>query len=91
MKVVKTDWCCSSLTSTLDDLMEINVEGPTPKNFSADDAVHLWWADRMRRPNEGARKEYMYFLRAIDNTVSESSDSEPEEFALDGWDKLFME
>ena len=41
MKVVKTDRHTSPLTSTLDDLMEINVEGPTPENFFADDAVQL--------------------------------------------------
>ena len=87
MKVVKTDRRTSLLTSTLDDLMEINVEGPTPENFSADNTVQLWWADRIRRPNQGTRKEYR--PRATDNTVSESSDSEPEEFALDDWDRLF--
>jgi len=48
----------------------------------------LWWADRTRRPNQGARKEYR--PRATD-TVSESSDSEPEEFALDDWDRLFTD
>ena len=67
MKVVKTDRHTSFLTSTLDDLMETNVEGPTPENLSADDAVQLWWADRIRRPNQGARKEYR--PRATDNTV----------------------
>ena len=89
LKVVKTDRRTSLLTSTLDDLMEINVEGPTPESFSADDAVQLWWADRMRRPNQGARKQYQ--SRATDSTLSESSDSEPEEFALDDWDRLFTD
>ena len=58
LKVLKTDRWTSLLTNTLDDLMEINVEGPTPETFSADDAVQLWWADHTRRPNQGARKEY---------------------------------
>ena len=89
LKVLKTDRRTSLLTSTLDDLMEINVEGPTPENFSADGAVQLWWADRTRRPNQGARKEYR--PRATDNTVSENSDSDSEEFALEDWDKLFTE
>ena len=69
--------------------MEINIEGPTPESFSADDAVQLLWADRMRRPNQGARKQYQ--SRATDSTLSESSDSEPEEFALDNWDRLFTD
>ena len=89
MKVVKTNHRTSLLTSTLDDLMEINVEGPTPESFSAADAVQLWWADRIRRPNQRARKDY--HPRPTDNAVSESSDSEPEEFALHDWNRLFTD
>ena len=45
-------------TTTLDDLMEIACEGPEFEKFSAEDAVHLWWEDRNRRPNQKPRKEY---------------------------------
>ena len=41
LKVIKTDCCTSLHITTLDDLMEINVEGPSPVNFSAEHAVNL--------------------------------------------------
>ena len=70
--------------------MEINVEGATPDNLSADAAVQLWWADCMRRPNQRIRKEYR---SRVKDTVAESSESgsELEEFALDDWNRLFAQ
>ena len=53
MKVLKTERCTWLLTNTLDDLIEINLEGPTPEHFSAGDAVQLWYQDRTR-PNQSA-------------------------------------
>lgn len=58
LKVIKTDRRSSLQITTLDDLMEINVEGPSLASFSADKAVELWWSDRRRRPNQEPRKEY---------------------------------
>ena len=58
LKVIKTDRRTSLHITTLDDLMEINVEGPSPVNFSAEHAVNLWWSDRAGRPNQVPRKEY---------------------------------
>ena len=91
MKVVKTNRRTSLLTSTLDNLMEINVEGPTPENFNADGAVQLWWLDCTRRPNQSARKEYRPRVTKNPPSESSSSDSEQEEFALDEWDRLFTD
>ena len=89
LKVVKTDRRTSLLTSTLDDLMEINVEGPNPQDISADDAVQLWWADRVRRPSQGARK----VRSTATETLPGDSDSAPEvqEFTLDDWGRLFTD
>ena len=46
--------------STLDDLIEIYVEGPTLENFCADGAIDLWLDDcsTSRRPHQSARKLY---------------------------------
>ena len=49
LKVINTDRRSSLQIDTIDDLMEINVEGPSPVNFSAENAVDLWWADRRHR------------------------------------------
>ena len=55
-KVVKTDRCTSLYTSILDDLLEINVEGPPAESFCSDQAIQLWWSDRTQRPNQAPRK-----------------------------------
>ena len=41
MKVIKTEHRTSLNTSTLNDLMEINIEGPSFENVSADQAADL--------------------------------------------------
>ena len=41
LKVLKTDRRNRLLTGTLDDLLQINIEGPSPENFQANDAVRL--------------------------------------------------
>ena len=58
MKVIKTDRCKTLKSDTLEDLMEVTVEGPSLENFSADIAVELWWSDHSRRRNQRPRKEY---------------------------------
>ena len=45
LKVIKSERRTSLNTCTLNDLMVINIEGPPFENFSADQAVDLWWAD----------------------------------------------
>ena len=90
MKIVKTNRRTSLSSSTLDDLMEINVEGPELESFSPDHAVQLWWSDRTRRPNQAPRKQYR--KRASSEVESENSsnqaDLEPESM-LDAWDQWF--
>lgn len=75
MKIIKTDRRTALTSDTLDDLMEINVEGPSLSGFSADHAVQLWWADHTRRPNQTPRKEYrkrVVEAETIDNTEAET-------------------
>ena len=48
-----------SLTSTLDDLLEISIEGPPLSSLSADSAINLWRSDcRTTRTNQTKRKPY---------------------------------
>ena len=92
LKVVKTDRCTSLHMDTLDDLMEINVEGPLLENFSADLAVDLWWAECARRPNQGPRKEYRPREKDPESSTSDNPDLESKdaaEFTLDDWDDWF--
>ena len=45
LKVIKTDRRNNLNTSMLSDLLEIYVEGCPLNEFSADNAVALWWSD----------------------------------------------
>ena len=45
MKIERTNRHISLLSSTMDDLVEINAEGPELESFSPDRAVQLWWSD----------------------------------------------
>ena len=83
LKVIKTDRRSSLHISTLDDLLEINIEGPTLENFSSSTAVDLWWGERMRRPNQSET------LRPRQTEEQETPDSEFS--SLDQWDELFSD
>ena len=79
---------------TLSDLLEIKVEGPSLANFSADQAVALWWEDckTTRRVSQAPRKEY-HPRKSSSETQTESeitSESPPvESFSFKDWDKWF--
>ncbi len=94
LKVIKTDRHNSLQITTLDDLTEINVEGPPVPNISAEHAVDLWWTDCARRPNQRPRKEYQpRETRKDDEAVTFEDDqytSDTErEFTLNDWDEWF--
>ena len=89
MKLLKTEKRTRLLTSTLDELMEIKLEGPNPENLSANDAVQLWYNDRARRPCQSTRKDYR--PRAGSSSPSSTSTSvESVSFSLEEWDQLFV-
>ncbi len=45
MKIITTDRRTNLHIDTLDNLLEIQMEGPPLSRFSATEAVHLWWDD----------------------------------------------
>ena len=101
LKIIKTNIRTRLNTSTLDDLLEIFVEGPPFKDFSADSALELWWKDSCtsRRPNQGPRKVYRpRYTSSNDGNPSTStsdsvtSDTEGQDsIALDDCDEIFLE
>ena len=76
LKIIKNEKRTNLSCSTLNDLLEVNTEGPTLSNFCADSAVDLWWSDCSsgRRVNQKPRKEY----RRRKQSSSTSGDSESE-------------
>ena len=82
-------------TSTLSDLLDITVEGPELGEFSAEQAIDLWWNDTTsRRPKQSTRKQYKVqkcsTSKGADNT-SESDDDDSFALTLDDWDSWFKD
>ena len=79
LKIIKNERRASLNCSTLNDLLEVNVEGPNLGNFSADSAVDIWWSNSNsgRRVNQKPRKEYRRRQKTTEN-ASSSEDSETE-------------
>ena len=93
LKLIKTDHQTSLNTSTLSDLLDITVEGPDVKDFSAEHAVDLWWNDTTsRRPNQSTRKQYKGHECSSSREADNASDDD-DSFALtlDDWDGWFRD
>ena len=83
--------------STLDDLIEIFVEGPSLANFSADHAIDLWLHDcsTTRRPHQTTRRPYKPREKKVEGDcesleVDEAELSDENELTLDKWDQWFL-
>ena len=89
LKLVKTDRRTILHTDTLQDLLEIQVEGPALENFCPSDAVNLWWSScpTTRRVNQMPRKPYRSRKNAAPSDVVSTSGEE--HFSLTDWDTWF--
>ena len=85
LKTIKTKRRTSLHTSTLGDLLEINLEGPPLSGFSPDIAVDLWWKEccTTRRVNQNPRKEHR--PRTGEDLTEEAENLETN-LALEDWD-----
>ena len=94
LNVVKTNKRTSLTNESLDDLLLLTSDSIPLKNFCPDDAIDLWWKDKVRRPHQRSRKQYKKRTPSTssDLTVNESTDSssqcESEEDSDDGTDLL---
>ena len=88
LKIVKTKRRTSLHTSTLSDLLEINVNGPPLSLCNPDAAVDLWWREcsTTRRVNQNPRKAYQPRASSSSNQTEEESDKEESTLVLDDWD-----
>ena len=91
LKVIKTNRHTKLESTTLSDLLEIQVEGPPLDSFSANDAVSLWWKDccTTRRTNQQPRKEYACRSRESGPTSTSTTEISEDNFTLDDWDEWF--
>ena len=86
LKAVKTDRRTALNNDTLNDLLEVYIEGPPLSSFNADAAIKLWWQDCSsgRRPNQHPREEYR--PRNPESSTEEAT-IDDQTFTLDIWDK----
>ena len=79
--------------NTLNDLLEIYVEGPTLSSFCPDCAVELWWSDcsTTRRVNQQPRKQYLPQNPESSDPIQEEEEEEEEQLTLELWDEWFHE
>ena len=92
LKIIKTDRRSNLKSTTLSDLLDIQVEGPPLTSFSADRAVSLWWNDcqTTRRVNQQPRKEYRPRESGSSSTSLETTAPESEDtITLEEWVKWF--
>ena len=91
LKIIKNERRTNLSCSTLNDLLEVNTEGPSLSNFLADSAVDLWWSDSSsgRRVNQKPRKEYRKRKQSSTQAASDSEDGSETELDLDIWDSWF--
>ncbi len=84
LKVVKTNRRVNMASQTLNDLLEIYVEGPKLAEFCQDTAIELWWKDSTtpRRPNQGPRNK-----KSKDGEFDSDIDTETDELDLTLWDE----
>ena len=96
LKLIKTDRRTRLHHSTLSDLLEIPVEGPSLSNFSPKQAVEAWWnsCNTACRPNQSSRKQYAprksgNASTSTDQEIMEGSSGDQDYFALVEWDSWF--
>ena len=87
LKVIKVDKRSSLSNEVLDDLLMLNTNPCSLKDFNPDESIHRWWEDKTRRPNQQPRKDYAKRAR-VDNAEDErESDEEKESELLPEWDE----
>ena len=87
LKVIKVDKRSSLSNEVLDDLLMLNTDPCSLKDFNPDKSIHRWWEDKVRRPNQQPRKDYAKRAR-VDNADDESeSDEDKESELLLEWDE----
>ena len=80
LNVIKTNKRTSLSNESLDDLLLLTTDSVPLREFCPDEAIDLWWRDKVRRPNQSKRKQYKECTRNLtthESTVS-SSESETE-------------
>lgn len=87
LKLIKTNRRTSITENTLDDLVRINVEGPSLSDWDPTDAMQLWWRDKARRVNQ---RDSASTSSSSDLRTSPTPEREPRQdiFDWEEWEQL---
>ena len=86
MNVIKTNKRSLLSNESLDDLLLLSTDSAPLKEFCPDAAIDLWWKDKLCRPNQKKRREYMKRTNTTTSTVDSSSSESEESNLLTEWD-----
>ena len=73
MKVIKTKKQSLLSNEALGNLLAITSKPIPLKDFSPDDAIDLWWKEKVGRPNQKPRKKYKQTKRVKSISTSTSN------------------
>ena len=65
MDLIKTNKISLLSTEMFDDLLTLAIDKVPLKDFSPEDAIDLWWKDKLRRPNQRPRRPYKKQARPL--------------------------
>ena len=83
MKILKTDKRSSLNEQRLDNLLRIQLEGPSPNQWDAKGAVQLWWNDKTRRTDRSSRRPSSSAVISL----SDSDNEDEPQLDLNDWEQ----
>ena len=75
LNVIKTNKRTSLSNESLDDLLLLTSDSVPLKDFCPDDAINLWWKDKVCQPQQSSRKLYKKQTPSSNLPVDESTGS----------------
>lgn len=86
LKAIKTQRRTNLQCSKLNDLLEINTDGPSLANFSPHSAIALWWNNCSSGCCVNQKIRQSYKRKASSREEDDSSDESEDKFSLECWD-----
>ena len=88
--MIKVDKRASFGNDTLNNLLALNTDSDSLKNFDPDSSIQLWWHAKLRRPDQKKRKEYVKRMakskddqRVLDSDSNDGQTDSDNDFMLD--------
>ena len=87
LKVIKVDKRSLLGNDTLDDLLVLNTDRISLKDFNPDRSIRVWWNAKARWPNQHPRKDYKKSTNG-DQDYTRAKSLDTRDNLLDDWDEF---